>query len=323
MRLPTFQTTATKSKTNTGEMVLVKGGSFQMGSVEFNDAKPVHNVLVSGFYMDVHEVTNAEFSEFVKATGYITTAERMPRKEDYPDVPVGKLVKGSAVFSPPSYPVSLDNPLLWWQYIPGANWKHPHGVNSNISGKDNEPVVQVSYTDAVAYAKWAGKRLPTEAEWEYAARAGHQYKEYYWGNELKQDHRWQANIFQGEFPFRNSCDDGFAGIAPVKSFPANSYGLYDMEGNVWEWCSDLYGFDYYESSPGTNPKGPEVSDDPDEPDVEIHVQRGGSFLCSDLYCERYKAGSRGKGETHSSGDNLGFRCVKDVVIRKLSFRSPD
>ncbi|HSC39914.1 MAG TPA: SUMF1/EgtB/PvdO family nonheme iron enzyme, partial [Chitinophagaceae bacterium] len=183
---------------------------------------------------------------------------------------------------------------------------------SNLVGKQHDPVVQVCYTDAAAYARWAGKRLPTEAEWEYAADAGKTNQKYYWGNELKPGGKWVANIFQGSFPDGNTKEDGYATLAPVKSFPPNAWGLYDMEGNVWEWCSDLYRPDYYKSSPAVNPKGPADSYDPDEPGAEKHVQRGGSFLCSDAYCIRYKAGSRGKGETGSAGNNLGFRCVKDA-----------
>jgi len=202
--------------------------------------------------------------------------------------------------------------MNWWTYIAGANWKHPKGLGSSVTGKDNEPVVQICYTDAMAYAKWAGKRLPTEAEWEYAARGGKSYSKYYWGEELKPGGKWVANIFQGAFPWKNTDADGYAEIAPVKSFPPDAYGLYDMDGNVWEWCSDLYRPDYYMHAASANPQGPADSYDPDEPGVEKHVQRGGSFLCSDDYCIRYKAGSRGKGETSSAGNNLGFRCVMDA-----------
>ncbi len=310
-----FKTTVSENPIAATEMVLVKGGTFRMGSNEFYDAIPVHAVTVKSFYMDVHEVTNVEFARFVNASRYVTVAEKKLNPADYPGVAAAKLIPGSAVFIPPSHPVSLDDPMQWWSYVPGADWKHPNGPNSKINGKDNEPVVQVCYTDAVAYAKWAGKRLPTEAEWEYAARAGKQFKDYYWGNELKPRGKWAANIFQGNFPYRNTVGDGYAGVAPVKSFPGNAYGIYDLEGNVWEWCSDLYRFDFYKNSPAVNPKGPKYSYDPDEPDVEKHVQRGGSFLCSDDYCIRYKAGSRGKGETNSAGNNLGFRCAKDVIVK--------
>lgn len=293
-------------------MVLIKGGTFQMGSDDFADSKPVHAVTVNSFYMDEHEVTNAQFAAFVKATGYITVAEQPLNPADFPGVPADKLVSGSAVFAPPSKPVSLDNPMQWWTYEAGANWKHPQGPASNITGKENEPVVQVCYTDAAAYAKWAGKRLPTEAEWEYAARGGKHFDKYYWGTDLKPGGKWTANIFQGAFPYNNKKEDGYATTAPVKSFPPNAFGLYDMEGNVWEWCSDWYRPDYYSQSMATNPQGPKDSYDPEEPGQQKHVQRGGSFLCSDDYCIRYKAGSRGKGETNSAGNNLGFRCAVDL-----------
>jgi sulfatase modifying factor 1 len=298
---------------DTKDMVLIKGGVYQMGSNDFTDSKPVHAVKVSSFYMDAHEVTNAQFAAFVKATGYITVAEQPLDPKDYPGVPVDKLVPGSAVFTPPQHPVSLDDPMQWWTYTPGADWKHPKGLASNIDGKESEPVVQICYTDAAAYARWAGKRLPTEAEWEYAARSGRKGSTYYWGTELKPGDKWMANIFQGRFPYHNVKEDGYEGVAPVQSFPPNSYGLYDMEGNVWEWCSDLYRPDYYNRNAADNPKGPADSYDPDEPGAEKHVQRGGSFLCSDDYCTRYRAGSRGKGETSSASNNLGFRCAASPV----------
>jgi len=297
------------------KMLWIKGGSFLMGSDDpaFMDAQPVHEVSVNGFWMDEHEVTNAEFAKFVKATGYITVAERPLDPKDYPTVPKENLVIGSAVFAPPENEVSLDDPGQWWRYVAGANWYHPLGPSSSVSIKPNDPVVQVCYEDAIAYAKWAGKRLPTEAEWEYAARAGKENKNYYWGEELKPAGKWTANIFQGKFPNKNSREDGFDFLAPVKSFPPNAYGLYDMEGNVWEWCHDFYRPDYYQNSPKENPQGPRDSYDPDEPGIVKRVVRGGSFLCSDQYCIRYKAGSRGKGEVKSAANNQGFRCVKDSM----------
>lgn len=297
------------------KMLWIKGGSFLMGSDDpaFMDAQPVHEVSVNGFWMDEHEVTNAEFAKFVKATGYITVAERPLDPKDYPTVPKENLVIGSAVFAPPENEVSLDDPGQWWRYVAGANWYHPLGPSSSVSIKPNDPVVQVCYEDAIAYAKWAGKRLPTEAEWEYAARAGKENKNYYWGEELKPSGKWTANIFQGKFPNKNSREDGFDFLAPVKSFPPNAYGLYDMEGNVWEWCHDFYRPDYYQNSPKENPQGPRDSYDPDEPGIVKRVVRGGSFLCSDQYCIRYKAGSRGKGEVKSAANNQGFRCVKDSM----------
>ncbi len=295
-------------KDTTG-MIFIKGGGFLMGSDEFPDSRPLHQVVVNDFWIDEHEVTIGQFAEFVKATGYKTIAERPLNAADYPGVPADKLVPGSAVFTPTSQPVSLQNPLAWWSYEPGASWQKPEGKASSIKGRENFPAVHIAYEDAMAYAKWAGKRLPTEAEWEFAAQGGKGNRAYYWGNELKPNNKWVANIYQGSFPDNNTKEDGYAAAAPVKSFPANAYGLYDMDGNVWEWCSDYYRPDYYSKSPQSNPTGPSDSYDPDEPGAIKRVQRGGSFLCSDEYCIRYKAGSRGKGEVTSGSNNLGFRCV--------------
>jgi sulfatase modifying factor 1 len=298
-------------KADTTGMVWLNGGSFLMGSDEFPDSRPLHEVTLNGFYIDAHEVTNAQFAQFVAATKYKTVAERPLNPADYPDVPVDKLVPGSAVFTPTPTQVSLNNPLQWWNYVPGANWAQPEGPGSSIRGRENYPVVHVSHEDAAAYAKWAGKRLPTEAEWEFAARGGKRNQQYYWGNELKPGNKWVANIYQGQFPSQNTKEDGYIGAAPIKSFAPNTYGLYDMDGNVWEWCEDFYRPDTYRNSISTNPKGPSDSYDPDEPGAIKRVQRGGSFLCSDDYCIRYKAGSRGKGEVTSGSNNLGFRCVAD------------
>ena len=206
--------------------------------------------------------------------------------------------------------VDRDRPLSWWAYVPGADWKHPEGPESTIVGRENHPVVQVCWDDAVAYARWAGKRLPTEAEWEYAARGGLEQARYVWGDELKPGGRWQANIHQGHFPITNTAEDGFVATAPVASFLPNGFGIYDMSGNVWEWCSDWYRPDTYASSPEKNPAGPAASFDPDEPGVVKRVQRGGSFLCSDEYCIRYLAGARGKGDPSSAASHTGFRCVR-------------
>lgn len=293
-----------------GGMVWIPGGEFVMGTEDptFTDAQPLHTVKVNGFWMDEHEVTNAQFAAFVKATGYKTIAERPLNPKDFPGVPVDKLVPGSAVFMPKDAENGPKGELWWWKYVPGAYWQHPFGPGS--TAKDNEPVVHISYLDAEAYAKWAGKRLPTEAEWEFAARAGSEQQPYYWGEELKPSGKWQANIFQGHFPDGDTKEDGYKGIAPIKSFAPNRFGLYDMDGNVWEWCSDYYRPDYYQNSPKDNPQGPKDSYDPQEPGLVKRVQRGGSFLCSDEYCNRYKAGSRGKGEVSSGSNNLGFRCVK-------------
>jgi len=317
------------SQTNVpGDMVWIPGGEFSMGGVNpvgmkdggnqpMNDARPVHRVYVDGFYMDATEVTNAQFAAFVKATGYVTVAERKPSKEEFPGVDENALVAGSVVFNPPAHEVPLNNYMQWWSYVKGANWQHPLGPNSNLQGKENYPVVHIAWEDAMAYAKWAGKRLPTEAEWEFAARAGKAGELYTWGNQFRPDGRWMANIFEGKFPNNDLGSDGFKGIAPVKQFPANTYGLYDIAGNVWEWCYEWYRPDYYETLAKQggvikNPKGPQDSYDPEEPNAKKKVQRGGSFLCTDEYCTRYMVGTRGKGEWRSGSNHIGFRCVKDV-----------
>lgn len=294
-------------------MIKVAGGYFLMGSDEFADAKPVHEVKIDDFLIDEHEVTNGQFETFIQATGYITVAERPLDPKEFPGVDPAMLKPGSAIFSPPKEVQGLTNHLQWWSYVVGASWRHPDGPNSSIKDKENYPVVHIAYQDAEAYAKWAGKRLPTEAEWEFAARARTSNPmTYYWGNELLDNDRYLANIFQGQFPVLNTKLDGYVGTSPVKAFPANSIGLYDMEGNVWEWCADYYRPDYYAKSSSDNPKGPADAYDPDEPGAVKRVQRGGSFLCNDQYCERYKAGSRGKGEVNSPTNNVGFRCVKDI-----------
>jgi len=292
-------------------MIWIEGGTFTMGSKEFNDTQPLHEVSLDGFWIDEHEVTNAQFSRFIQATGYQTVAERALNPADFPNVPRDLLVPGSAVFTPPKENVDLNDYTNWWRYQAGASWKHPEGPGSTIKGKEDHPVVHVAYEDAAAYAKWAGKRLPTEAEWEFAARGNLDNMKYYWGNILKPGNKWVANIYQGNFPVNNTAEDGFVSSSPVKSFAANPLGIYDLDGNVWEWCSDYYRPDYYQNSPKNNPKGPKDSFDPTEPGLVKRVQRGGSFLCNDQYCERYIAGSRGKGEVSSASNNLGFRCVSD------------
>jgi sulfatase modifying factor 1 len=308
-------------------MAWIPGGEFSMGSQDprmlpqgggepMADARPIHRVYVDGFWMDKTDVTNAEYARFVKETGYITVAERKPRAEDFPGAPAEKLVPGSLVFTPPSGPVPLDDYSQWWSYVPGANWRHPLGPKSSIHGRDNDPVVQIAYEDATAYAKWAGKRLPTESEWEFAARGGLAGKPYPWGDQMRPAGKWMANTNQGHFPDKDTADDGYAGIAPVAKFPANPYGLYDMTGNVWQWTSDWYRADYYAqlASSGQiarNPHGPASSLDPDDPSAAKKVQRGGSFLCTAQYCSRYILGTRGKGEVSSATNHGGFRCVAD------------
>jgi formylglycine-generating enzyme required for sulfatase activity len=294
------------------EMVWIPRGKYWMGSEDpaFGDARPVHEVEIDGFWMDSTEVTNAQFARFVRATGYVTIAERKPDAKDFPGAAPEMLVPGSIVFSPPAGEVSLQNPLAWWRYVPGASWRHPEGPRSDLRGRDTHPVVHVCWYDAVAYAGWAGKRLPTEAEWEYAARGGLDRKPYVWGDELCPGGQWMANIWQGRFPQENRAEDGFTGTAPVGSFPANGYGLHDMAGNVWEWCSDWYQPDYYKDSPVRNPQGPDSSHDPAEPGIPKRVQRGGSLQCSDQYCVRYRPGGRGKGALDSGASHVGFRCVR-------------
>jgi formylglycine-generating enzyme required for sulfatase activity len=309
-------------------MVWIPGGEFSMGSNSESesicslpgvtrDALPVHRVYVDGFWMDETEVTNAQFAKFVEATGYVTVAETKPTQEEFPTAPPENLVAGSTVFTPTSAPVALDNYFQWWNYVTGADWKHPMGPESDLTGRDNFPVVQIAYEDAVAYVTWAGKRLPTEAEWEFAARGGRAGDLYAWGNDLQPDGKFQANIYQGQFPVegKDTGADGFQGIAPVKQFAANPFGLYDVGGNVWEWVSDWYRPDYYESlatagGVAKNPAGPDTPLDPAEPTEKKRVHRGGSFLCTDLYCTRYMVGTRGKGEVRTASNHVGFRCVK-------------
>ena len=305
-------------------MVWIPGGEFSMGSDDptsslcggpdaMPDARPIHRVYVDGFWMDRTEVTNAQFAEFVRATGYVTVAEEKPRAEDFPDAPPENLVPGGVVFTPPESAVPLDNHFQWWSYIPGANWRHPTGPASDLAGREKFPVVHVAYRDATAYAKWAGKRLPTEAEWEFAARGGQTGQLYAWGNELKPGGQWMANIFEGKFPIKDTGEDGFAGIAPVAQYPANAYGLHDIAGNVWEWTADWYRPDYFAqlaTSVARNPQGPADSFDPSEPGVKKRVHRGGSYLCTDQYCTRYMVGTRGKGDADTGTNHLGFRCVQ-------------
>jgi sulfatase modifying factor 1 len=299
-------------------MTWIPGGQFWMGTADerMADARPWHRVYVDGYWMDKTEVTNEQFARFVQATEYVTVAERKPRAEDYPHAIPENLVAGSVVFSPPDHPVELDNQFRWWNYIPGANWRHPEGPGSNIRNRMNHPVVHIAYEDALAYCKWASKRLPTEAEFEFASRGGLDRKRYDWGDEFMPAGRHMANTFQGHFPDTNTGEDGYLATAPVGSFPANGYGLSDMAGNVWEWTSDWYRADYYATLAATgeiavNPKGPADSLDPNEPVVRKRVQRGGSFLCTDQYCARYIAGGRGKGELDTGTNHLGFRCVRD------------
>jgi sulfatase modifying factor 1 len=312
-------------------MVWIPGGEFSMGAADprtldhggheaMSDARPIHRVYVDGFWMDTTEVTNVEFARFAKATGYVTVAEKKPTRAEFPGVPEEKLVAGSIVFTPPQGAVPLDDHFQWWSYVPGADWRHPEGPKTTVDGRSKYPVVHVAFEDAQAYAAWAGKDLPTEAEWEFAARGGLSGKPYPWGDELKPGGKWAANIYEGRFPVKNedTGEDGFVGIAPVAQFPPNGYGLFDVAGNVWEWVSDWYRPDTYGTLAATGtvargPKGPADSFDPAEPGQPKRVHRGGSYLCTDQYCTRYMVGTRGKGDVRSGSNHLGFRCVKRVL----------
>lgn len=312
-------------------MAWISGGEFSMGAMDppattdagmhgAADARPIHRVYVDGFWMDKTDVTNEEFARFVKATGYVTIAERAPSAKEFPGAPPENLVAGSVVFLPPDHPVALNNHYQWWSYVKGANWRHPEGPKSNLTGREKYPVVQVAYPDALAYAKWAGKRLPTEAEWEFAARGGLAGKSYPWGDDFQPGGKWMANTHQGHFPNSDTGDDGYIGISPVSQFPPNRYGLYDMAGNVWQWTSDWYRPDYYQQLAVTggvtrNPRGPAAPFDPAEPQEKKKVHRGGSFLCTDQYCARYVVGTRGKGEVTTGTNHLGFRCVMPVTAK--------
>ncbi len=281
-------------------MVFVRGGEFTMGTdseQSFANERPARRVRVAAFWIDEHEVTNAQFARFVEATGHVTTAEVAPKLEDImAQVPPGTpppdpalLVPGALVFQPSAGPVAL-NPPVWWHWTPGASWRRPEGPDSTIAGREDHPVVCVSWDDAVAYAGWAGKRLPTEAEWEVAARGGLEKKRYSWGDEAPTDERPACNIWQGDFPYRNTLVDRFMRTAPVKSFAPNGYGLHDMAGNVWEWCSDRYL-------------------DPAEPYTPKRIMKGGSFLCHVTYCESYRPSAR-RGTSPDTGmSHVGFRCV--------------
>ncbi len=323
---PSKKETANKNIPLTGQagMVWIPGGEFMMGDNETqpaDNAQQLHPVKVNGFWMDETEVTNAQFKVFVDATGYKTVAERpLDWEELKKQVPPGTpkpgddvLQPGSMVFTPPSSPVTLNDYSQWWQWVVGASWQHPDGSGSSLDGKEKYPVVHIAYEDAEAYAEWAGKRLPTEAEYEFAARGGLNAKTFAWGDELNPQGKYLANYFQGAFPTNDTAEDGFKGASPVKSFQPNGYGLYDIIGNVWELCSDWYSVDVsIDGAALSNPKGPVTTKDPNDPYAVKHVSKGGSFICSVQYCSNYKPSGR-QGSAFDSGMNhTGFRCVQDV-----------
>jgi sulfatase modifying factor 1 len=301
-------------------MAFVPGGRFWMGSDRhYPEERPAHPVDVDGFWIDRTTVTNAQFARFVAATGHVTLAERAPDPADYPGAPPELLVPGSAVFHPPPGPVDLRHCTAWWAYVPGASWRAPEGPGSTIGGRAEHPVVHVVHEDAQAYAHWCGKELPTEAEWERAARGGLEHAAYTWGDELAPEGRMMANFWQGEFPWQNLATDGFERTAPVGSFPANGYGLYDMAGNVWEWTQDFYRAHHLGPPAGkpccvpANPRGPSAraSRDPREPAGQPRkVLKGGSFLCAPTYCLRYRPAARFPQPIDSSTSHIGFRCVQ-------------
>ena len=316
-------------------MIKIEGGEFSMGgnnqaanaslpgTQPRPDEFPNHNLSIDGFWIDETEVTNSQFEKFVKATGYVTTAERaIDLQEIMAQLPPGSpepdpelLAAGSLVFV---YPEPAPNLQVnnWWEFKKGASWRQPEGEGSSLKGRENHPAIHISWYDANAYAKWAGKRLPTEAEWEYAARGGKENLVYPWGDNLANDDKSKANFWQGTFPTKNEQLDGFEKTAPVKSFEPNDYGLYDMAGNVWEWCSDWFHADYYQclvdNNVTENPQGPDGSFDPYQPSVPVKVVRGGSFLCNDSYCSGYRAGSRMKSSPDTGLEHTGFRCVRDL-----------
>ena len=303
------------SDTRLKGMIRLPGGPFRMGSdSHYPEEAPAHDVTVSGFWIDATPVTNRDFAAFVAATGHVTLAEVPPRAEDYPGALPEMLVAASMVFTPPPGPVSLRDWSQWWAWVPGAQWRHPTGPGSGIEGLMDHPVVHVAYEDALAYAQWAGKDLPTEAEWEYAGWGGGPPREYAWGDELVPAGRFMANTFQGVFPHANSCEDGWERTSPVGSFPANGFGLFDMIGNVWEWTQDWYAAGHEATDCcAENPRGASIegSYDPAQPAIRIprKVLKGGSHLCAVDYCRRYRPAARHAQTVDTSMSHIGFRCV--------------
>jgi len=295
-------------------MTLIPGGTFRMGeeNSSFVEEQPVDDVTVSRFCIDPYEVTNAQFAQFVEKTGYKTIAEQPLSKEQFPDLPDDQRAPGSLVFQPPPENTQQVPYMSWWHWTPGADWQHPFGSDSDIQNKANHPVVHIAYADAEAYAQWAGKALPTEAQWEFAARGGLQNKRFTWGDEYSAR---KANTWQGMFPFFNTKEDGYVGTAPVGSFQPNGYGLYDMTGNVWEWTSDWFVVNHTDKAHSMNPTGPsqDQSYDPKKPqDGAMHVIKGGSHLCAKNYCSRYRPAARESEAPDTGTTHIGFRLVKNL-----------
>jgi sulfatase modifying factor 1 len=304
---------------NANDLVWIPGGTFRMGSDKhYLEEAPAHRVTVDGFWIDRTPVTNAQFKQFVRATGHVTFAERKPDAKDYPNALPRLLFAGSLVFTPPRHPVDLRDWSQWWKLVRGANWRRPYGHKSDLHGLDNHPVVHVAYSDALAYAQWAGKTLPTEAEWEFAARGGIDGAEFAWGDELTPGGKHVANTWQGAFPHQNLVSDGYQRTSPVTAYPPNGYGVHDMIGNVWEWTTDWYAPRHQADAPKAccipeNPRGgkEESSYDPYQPEIKIprRVIKGGSHLCAPNYCRRYRPAARHAEPVDTSTNHVGFRCV--------------
>jgi formylglycine-generating enzyme len=301
------------------EMIWIPGGTFLMGSDHhYPEEAPAHPVSVDGFWIDRYQVTNAQFRRFVKETGYVTVAERVPNPEDYPGALPELLFAGSVVFTPPQHRVQLDNHYQWWAWVAGADWRHPEGPESNLNGKERHPVLHLAFEDIEAYAAWAGKSIPFEAEWEFAARGGLDGKDFAWGDELTPKGKYLANFWQGEFPLHNLALDGFERSAPVGSFPPNGYGLFDMIGNAWEWTADWYGDRHVVESSccsptSLNPRGGsrETSIDANDAGTAIprKVLKGGSFACAENYCQRYRPAARMHHPIDTGTNHISFRCI--------------
>ncbi len=307
-------------------MLWIPGGAFMMGDDTgnkvmphggYNNESPVHEVKLDGFWIDMTPVINEQYAKFVEETGYITYSEQKPKAEDWPGALPEMLIPASIVFKQPTGKVDMRNLYNWWEYKPGANWRHPEGLESSIEERMNHPVVHVTYDDAMAYCKWAGKEMPTEAQWEYAARGRLDNKVYTWGDQPEHLENKVMNYWEGNFPYENSGNDGHSITSPVGSYPPNGYGLYDMAGNVWEWVSDWYHPRYYEVSSKENPTGviKEHSLDPNEPGIPKRIVKGGSFLCSENYCTGFRPSARMATDPRSSSNHTGFRCVVTQKMR--------